>query len=843
MGAKLEHKVTAFLHSSFKRRRLWRAVGAVVALGLAGPVAMAQTTVAGGSALTAADVANNNTATLQGNATLAANLARGTPVTLYSQNGNSTIAFSGAGRLNAAAAATLNLTNSITLSGSAAGSNLLYGAAGAQSVVVNPMAIFQSNTITNGSNLRGSVMYSAGDINLGANAEAAAIAVSGNHVTATTAADLASQAYGGAVFSNTGNIAVGNAATSLVLLDDNHTTNVAAALYTDENTGGAITVLGGTIKVTNNTAGIHSGAIYTGNQDKYIIIGNADGSSSTILVDSNTAQGSGGAIQAAWGPVTVNGADIALTNNHAAGWMGDSAVGSGSGSGGAILGSRAVTVGNTGSVVAITGNSAVGKGGAIYTSNKEQGDVFISGLTIDLSSNEAGTIPSALYPTFIGGGAVYANRNITINGTSASAAQPAITITGNKTDVGSGGALEAEGFVAINGALTASGNSANSTTSGEGHGGVIWAGHDVTLTATAASGITFSGNTAGGDGGAIRAGGNVTLNATGGDILFQGNTAGSGLGSDAIWFQNSYTGTPLGATAAFNAGAGRAITFYDASANNGNYGLLTVAKTGAGQLVFDGQWSKIYGNTSVSAGTLVVRDNAIYGARVAEAVAPAAPAPSAPGSFALAAGATLAGGNAASPANFKGEVRADTITVQGTIDIAGDAPAGASAGGYSTLTLASSSATPVAPATHNVSLVASSQVRFNTYLNDATAQLSDLLVIDLQGGTLAGNGAKVIVHDTGGPGAVTQSDGIEVIRVLNGATSDGDFTLGNAVAAGGHEYTLKRVGNSWYLQSNQINNGGGSGPAAIPTLSEITLALLALLIAAVAAVGPWRRKA
>jgi len=657
--------------------------------------------------------------------------------------------------------------------------------------------VFDGTDLPNNAVAQGSLIYNNagpdyGDISLGWNSGATSISIT-NMMTAT---GVGIEANGGAIYSTNGNVYIGDV-NSVVTLSNNTSKGIAAVIYTKDDTddagtvvGGKVTIQGSTITVQGNRAEIHSGAIYTGKEDADITIGNDNGSTLSVNVSGNTAGGSGGAIQAAWGAVTINAKEITLASNEAQGWVGDHK-GAGSGSGGAILGSRAVTIGNAASTVTITGNKALGKGGAIYTSNQEFGDVIINGSTITLSGNESGLVSTPEdYAGYLGGGAIYANKSIKLNG-------GAITMSNNKAQEGSGGALEAEESVTITGSMQATNNTALGNadlgTTKNGYGGAIWAGTDVTLRATTGN-IEFRDNQAAGDGGAIRAGGNVTLEATGGNIIFQGNTAG--VGGDAIWFQNSHKSAHSNATATFNAASGRTITFFDSIANNpdplsdSSHLLLEVNKTGAGSVVFDNNTSPIYGTTNVQNGAFVVRNGAIYGATLDTGDEDA--------SFKVSSGATLAGGGT-------GEVRANEFTLGGTLNISGSSlnltghpAAGNASGGYSTFTLT----------TNELTFSPGSQVRFNTYLNDGSTQLTDKLVLDLRGGTTSGT-AAVYVNGTGG-GAITDGDGILLVETNDSSTLPGTFTLADRVVAGPYEYKLFRGGldpegnnpEDWFLRSN-----------------------------------------
>ncbi|MCL2872533.1 MAG: IPTL-CTERM sorting domain-containing protein [Betaproteobacteria bacterium] len=764
------------------------------------------------------------------------------------------------------APAVLNLTNVTIQYGDQTASGGAIDSTGVNTALtVNTFGTvnFVDNAVTAaaaGSTRNGSVIYADGDILLGTNANANIIVVDGNNTTGTNGVT-----DGGAVYSQNRNIAIGNPASG-VKLSGNTTSGVAAAVYTRERLApavagdayGSIDINGDQIIVRSNHADIHTGAIYTSNEffrpDANITIGN-DNITTSVFVNLNDANGSAGAIQSASNKVAIYGQSITLDDNHANGWglttgMGGSATSNlaGTGSAGAVLSSLGVDIGNTSgnSDVSITNNTAVGRGGAIYTSNPDvinypnDGNVNITGQTIELGGNTSGdngTVNYTGYVGYIGGGAVYSNRNITLTGGD-------IDMSANKAIIGSGGVLEAELNVTITGNLTAVDNHADDAAilvgsmTVTGNGGVIWTGQDVTLNANLANGMEFDSNTAGGDGGAIRAGGHVALNATGGDITFMGNISNSGNGGNAIWYQNSYHGVSSAAETTFNTSTGRTIFFYDTIANNPAYGLLTVSKTNPGVVLFDGsastdKWSQIYGETAVSGGVFAVRNDAIYGSLAADAGQPD------PSTFDAPSGTTVVGGGV-------GTIKADEFTLDGgTLDISGSrqpttssaysaAGSGTNPANYSTFNVVTSDATSFAGST----------IQFNTYLDDASTQASDHLVIDLNStGALQGVG-QVSVTNTNGPGALTSGDGILLIQVDNGTSAPGDFVLSQPVTKGGFEYELGQgltaaTQNNWYLRSKALGAGGGT--SNIPTLSDTMLALLALLLVGGAAFA-LRRK-
>ena len=103
-------------------------------------------------------------------------------------------------------------------------------------------------------------------------------------------------------------------------------------------------------------------------------------------------------------------------------------------------------------------------------------------------------------------------------------------------------------------------------------------------------------------------------------------------------------------------------------------------------------------------------------------------------------------------------------------------------------------------------------VVLNTYLGDDSSP-SDQIVID--GGSATGSTGLTIVNN-GGPGAATIKDGIEVVRVENGGTTNSDaFHLTRTVSAGAYDYNLFRGGldpntgtptdQNWFLRNVGLN--------------------------------------
>ncbi|MBI6576369.1 autotransporter domain-containing protein [Pseudomonas viridiflava] len=86
---------------------------------------------------------------------------------------------------------------------------------------------------------------------------------------------------------------------------------------------------------------------------------------------------------------------------------------------------------------------------------------------------------------------------------------------------------------------------------------------------------------------------------------------------------------------------------------------------------------------------------------------------------------------------------------------------------------------------------------------------SDRLVIAQ--GRIGGTTRMTVINE-GGPGALTQSNGIEVVQAIQGATSDnGAFSLENSLSVGAYQYYLFKGGatagseNSWFLRSSVLS--------------------------------------
>ncbi len=637
---------------------------------------------------------------------------------------------------------------------------------------------------------------------------------------------------GGALDEASNNVSVGSAGSTVIITGNTAAANGGA--INSRNTG--VTINGADITLQQNTAGGNGGAIDENNGP--VLMGSAG---STVMITGNTATANGGAVFSQNSSITENG-DVTLSNNHAMG-----------GNGGALdEEGNSVSIGSAGSTVIITGNTATANGGAI---NSQSTGATINGADITLQQNTAGRNGGAVFenngPVLIGdangatvnvigniagsvagsnGGAIYDNNgSVTVNGN--------VTLMNNMAPSGSGGAIyETNGSVMIgssaatvgittnmagssgggiysqSGPVTITGNriaiEGNGATTG--NGGAVYAGNGFTLNANgpatissnAAGGlggviylnsgnlnlnatggnIGLTGNTAGGQGGAIYLnGGNLALNATGGNIAFSGNTKNSGAAPNAIYFNNAGSASQ----AAFNTAAGQKISFFDPIESNGGNEVVSVTKTGPGTISFDGALnpnvSNIFAQTTVQEGSFEVAHSAVYGVNAPNT------------SFTVNPGAILQGGDA-------GTVAANQFSLQSgaTFNIAGNAPP---AQGFSVFTIDAAQA----------SFESGSRILFNTELNDAALQHTDLIVLnhaitDAPGG--------IVVTNFGGTGGETGlRDGIRLVEAINGATTTpNNFTLLNGeLRAGAFTYDLFRGGlnpgnfsNDWFLRSSFV---------------------------------------
>ena len=339
---------------------------------------------------------------------------------------------------------------------------------------------------------------------------------------------------------------------------------------------------------TATSAAAAGGAIYA--QDATL------GFAGPATLHTNVSEGIGGAIAA-------DGASV--TFSDAASIHGNSAADAATGGGAVHLTDSDLTIGGA---ATLDGNTATaGAGGALYARD--------STVTSRAPRRSSATRPHSPAAPWTSAGDVDFADAAAITGNTAGEDGGAIAIAGGAVTFagaagldgnsagGDGGAVivGAGGRMAFDAGASFTGNAA--TGSG---GAVALMAADAALRITGAA--TLGGNQAGVSGGAIYSqGGVVSLDAIGGDITFEGNTAGGE--PNAMFFADA--GDPLALE--LNADADHAIFFHDpieSTAAAGNF--VAVTKTGDGRVVFDGA-SLVDAITSVTAGTFELAPGASYG--------------------------------------------------------------------------------------------------------------------------------------------------------------------------------------------------------------------------------------
>ena len=251
---------------------------------------------------------------------------------------------------------------------------------------------------------------------------------------------------------------------------------------------------------------------------------------------------------------------------------------------------------STGTITGSTfsGNSAEKSGGALRVSN--------STVTIDKSVFDGNTAKVA-------GGAIKTDNTSSLTITNSSFTNNVV----GEGKTGHGGAVYVSGTTPVTvDASEFTGNKA-------GHGGAFYIqGQTATFTDT-----VFTNNEAYEYGGALRVNtGNVTFNVTKGDVAYTGNKAGIAADSVAGQRYNGKTGGFLYLQSAAVANGSGAATFdvadgatltigKDATADSiASYSktgaVSTITKTGAGDLVVNGDMSAFVGNLTVSSGSMTI---------------------------------------------------------------------------------------------------------------------------------------------------------------------------------------------------------------------------------------------
>ena len=257
---------------------------------------------------------------------------------------------------------------------------------------------------------------------------------------------------------------------------------------------------------------------------------------------------------------------------------------------------------STGTITGSTfsGNSAEKSGGALRVSN--------STVTIDKSVFDGNTAKVA-------GGAIKTDNTKTDN-------TPDLTITNSSFTNN----VVGKGKTGHGGAVFVSGTSQVKVTSSEftgnkaGHGGAFYIqGQTATFEDT-----VFTNNEAHEYGGALRVNtGSVTFNVTKGDVAYTGNKAGTAANSVAgqryngktggfLYLQSAAGASGKSGTATFDVADGATLTIgKDATADSiASYSktdaVSTITKTGAGDLVVNGDMSAFVGNLTVSSGSMTI---------------------------------------------------------------------------------------------------------------------------------------------------------------------------------------------------------------------------------------------
>ena len=249
---------------------------------------------------------------------------------------------------------------------------------------------------------------------------------------------------------------------------------------------------------------------------------------------------------------------------------------------------------STGTITGSTfsGNSAEKSGGALRVSN--------STVTIDKSVFDGNTAKVA-------GGAIKTDNTSGLTITNSSFTNNVV----GEGKTGHGGAVFVSGTSQVN--VTSSEFTGNKA----GHGGAFYIqGQTATFTDT-----VFTNNEAYEYGGALRVNtGNVTFKVTKGDVAYTGNKAGTATDSVAGQRYNGKTGGFLylqsaasaSGTATFDVADGATLTIgKDATADSiASYSktgaVSTITKTGAGDLVVNGDMSAFVGNLTVSSGSMTI---------------------------------------------------------------------------------------------------------------------------------------------------------------------------------------------------------------------------------------------
>ncbi len=428
-----------------------------------------------------------------------------------------------------------------------------------------------------------------------------------------------------------------------------------------------------------------------------------------------------------------------------------------------------------------TGNKVDADGGVYQIGNQSNGTIIGS----TFSGNSAEKSGGALR---VSKSTVTIDKSV-FDGNTAKVAGGAITVDNASTLTVNNSVFTnnvvGEGKTGHGGAVFVSGTSQVNVTSSEfagnkaGHGGAFYIqGQTATFTDT-----VFTNNEASEYGGALRVNtGNVTFNVTKGDVAYTGNKAGTAANSVAGQRYNGKTGGFLylqsaasaSGTATFDVADGATLTIgKDATADSiASYSktgaVSTITKTGAGDLVVNGDMSAFVGALTVSAGSMTIAGGiGEYDLAVQEAVNNLVKDGNAPSDSGVATTVTVADQAALTVGNL-------TVTKALTVNANGDFTAG-------NITVAKTTYKDLKVGTNEEAFangVSTSGAATITVADKKTAKAGDITV---DAGTFTKTGSGSL---TAGNATVNAANGLAVsegtLTVKNFTTgASGSATVGN----------------------------------------------------------------
>lgn len=653
--------------------------------------------------------------------------------------------------------------NNVTFSGGNTNTN--GGVINAGSIIISGGPVTFDSNFASGTGgaikTTGSVVFTGGDVILTNNTSNGDATSSGGAIYALSIAFTNPSAN----LTVTGNDGLGSGGG---LWSNNAVTIAGNAIFSDNTSGLARRYgYGGAIRTISFTANNPDATLIFSNNAAYSGGGGLNGDSTitiagtSIFTGNTTETGFGGAIRIGTGNHTLQ-----LTNADATTVLDENFAGN---NGGGMYVGNVQIAGS----LSLTDNTAGVNGGGIFSNNMQPDNIGNSNATIDITGNKAGFDRSDnAINTNGNGGAIYSNSALTLVGKT-------INLSENQA-TGNGGAFWLLGNSLMYGKIAITSNTAT-------NGGAIYSAAPATIIATGDT--VVSNNHASVLGGAFWMDSDLTLNADTGNILFQNNQQGtdSSTTANALYMNNS-AGTAL---LNLEATDGHNIIFLDPVESNPDNGPIAVdinQSGGSGNVIFSGELydnaadrsSAIYGNTNIYAGSLELKDSAVYGAI------------DNPGNFQLYGPANLI--TTATRANTVNIIRAQSVELVGNTAFTGPALHTLAFEGdviqSGELQLANG-----APG-NSVKIAGNYEARdalliFNTTL-DSDDSPTDKLVVE---GDTTGNG-YVTVNNVGGMGSKTVN-GIELIEVQGNSAAV--FTKTGRIVAGAYDYNLVKKGSNWYL--------------------------------------------